>query len=129
MNRYRNGSLTAAAIIAELVELAKEVSADRGRAEALGLTEDELAFYDAVTQNESALTMGDTKLTAIARDLVQQIRTDATVDWQRMEQVQARMRSKIKRLLKRHGYPPDAEPTAVERVLRQAETFADAWTG
>ncbi|GAA2440932.1 type I restriction endonuclease subunit R [Streptomyces macrosporus] len=128
MNRYKNGSLTAAAIIAELVKLAKEVSADRGRAKELGLTEDELAFYDAVTQNESALTMGESKLAAIARDLVKQIRNDATVDWQRQEQVQARMRSKIKRLLKRHGYPPDAEPSAIERVLRQAETFADAWS-
>lgn len=129
MNRYRNGALTAAAVIAELVRFAKEVSADRGRAAELGLTEDELAFYDAVAQNESAVTeMGSTKLAEIARDLVRQIRSDATVDWSQRRQVQDRMQSKIKRLLRRHGYPPDAQQSAVDQVLKQARSFAEVWS-
>jgi type I restriction enzyme R subunit len=126
MRRYTNGALASAEIIAVLVDMAKEVSADRGRAKSLGLTEDELAFYDAVSSNESAVRdMAAGKLAEIARDLVTAVRLDSAVDWSMREQVQARLRSKIKRLLARHGYPPDAEATAVEMVLRQAETFAD----
>ncbi|WP_291412743.1 type I restriction endonuclease subunit R [Actinophytocola sp.] len=126
MRRYTNGALASAEIIAALVDLAKEVSADRGRAKDLGLTEDELAFYDAVANNESAVRVMTTgALAEIARDLVTAVRVDRAVDWSVREQVQARLRSKIKRLLARHGYPPDAEARAVELVLRQAETFAE----
>ncbi|GAA3735302.1 type I restriction enzyme R subunit [Spinactinospora alkalitolerans] len=129
MNRYTNGALTAAAVIAELVEFAKEVSADRGRAAELGLDEDELAFYDAVAQNESAVReLGDGKLAVIARDLVKRVKEDASVDWSQRIQVKALLRSKVKRLLKKHGYPPDAQESAVDQVLFQAESYAEYWS-
>ena len=130
MRRYTNNALTTAEIIAELVKLANAVNADSDRASELGLTEDELAFYDAVAANRSAKRiLGDAVLAAIARDLVRAIRADVTVDWAVREQVQAKLRSKVKRLLARHGYPPDAEPRAIELVLQQTRTFAEEWSG
>ncbi|GAB3702374.1 type I restriction endonuclease subunit R [Amycolatopsis oliviviridis] len=126
MRRYTNGALTSAEIINELVSMAREVSADRGRAAELGLSGDELAFYDAVAANESAVRqMGSNKLAEIAKGLVAAVHKDRAVDWSKREQVQARLRSKIKRLLAVHGYPPDAAMAAVELVLQQAETFVD----
>lgn len=89
----------------------------------------ELAFYDAVAQNESAVTgMGEGKLADIARDLVRTLRRDITTDWVARDDVRAKIRSTIKRLLARHGYPPDAEKEAIQRVLDQMETFADDWS-
>ena len=131
MRKYTNQNLTAAQIIAELVALAREVSADasRGTTFAPPLNSDELAFYDAVAQNESAVTgMGDGKLADIARDLVRTLRRDITTDWVARDDVRARIRSTIKRLLAKHGYPPDAEKVAIQRVLDQMETFADDWS-
>lgn len=113
---------------AALVEMAKEVSADRGRARELGLSEDELAFYDAVATNEPAVhELGTDVLAQIARDLVQAVRADVTVDWTVREQVQARLRAKIKRLLAKYNYPPDAEQQAIDLVLEQTKTFAEEW--
>jgi type I restriction enzyme R subunit len=130
MRRYTNNALTSAEVIAALVELAREITADSGRAHELGLTQDELAFYDAVATNEPAVNeLGTDVLAQIARDLVVAIRRDVTVDWSVREQVQARLRSKIKRLLAKYGYPPDAEPRAVELVLQQTRTFAEEWSG
>ena len=131
MREYTNQNLTAAQIIAELVALAREVSADasRGTTFAPPLNGDELAFYDAVAQNESAVTgMGDGKLAEIARDLVRTLRRDITADWVARDDVRAKIRSTIKRLLAKHGYPPDAEKEAIQRVLDQMETFADDWS-
>jgi type I restriction enzyme R subunit len=131
MRKYTNQNLTAAQIIAELVALAKEVSADanRGTKFAPPLNSDELAFYDAVAQNESAVTgMGEGKLAGIARDLVRTLRRDITTDWVARDDVRAKIRSTIKRLLAKHGYPPDAEKEAIQRVLDQMETFADDWS-
>ncbi|ADH68491.1 type I restriction endonuclease subunit R [Nocardiopsis dassonvillei] len=129
MNRYRNGALTSAAVIAQMVELAKEVSADRGRAAELGLSEDELAFYDAVAKNEAAVkVMGTGKLAAIARDLVTQVQSSASIDWSQRDEVKSYMMSRIKRLLRRHGYPPDAQPSAVEEVLKQARGYGEYWS-
>jgi type I restriction enzyme R subunit len=131
MRKYTNQNLTAAQIIAELVALAKEVSADasRGTTFAPPLNTDELAFYDAVAQNESAVAgMGDGKLADIARDLVRTLRRDITTDWVARDDVRAKIRSTIKRLLAKHGYPPDAEKEAIQRVLDQMETFADDWS-
>ena len=112
MRRYTNQNLTAAQIIAELVALAKEVSADanRGSTFAPPLNNDELAFYDAVAQNESAVTeMGTDVLADIARDLVRTLRRDVTTDWVSRDDVRAKIRSTIKRLLAKHGYPPDGQ--------------------
>ena len=131
MRRYTNQSLTAAQIIAEVVELAKEVAADARRGEKFtpSLSSDELAFYDAVAQNESAVTeMGDGVLADIARDLVRVLRRDVTTDWVSRDDVRAKIRSTIKRLLARHGYPPDAQAGATELILRQMETFAEEWS-
>lgn len=131
MARYTNQNLTAAQVIAELVAMAKDVSADanRGKEFTPALTSDELAFYDAVAQNESAVTeMGTGILADIARDLVKSLRRDVTTDWVSRDDVRAKLRSTIKRLLARYGYPPDAEPAATELVLRQMETFAEEWS-
>ena len=131
MTRYTNQTLSAAQVIAELVAMAREVSADANRGQAFtpALSHDELAFYDAVAQNESAVTeMGTGVLADIARDLVKSLRRDVTTDWVSRDDVRAKLRSTIKRLLARHGYPPDAQPTATELVLRQMETFAEEWS-
>jgi type I restriction enzyme R subunit len=122
IHRYQNRTLSSAEIIAELVELAKAVRDSEGRGETLGLREDELAFYDAVCQNESAvLELGDDTLKRIARDLVAAVRESATIDWNLKETVRAAMRAKVRRLLNRYGYPPDAQEEAVRLVIEQAE--------
>lgn len=128
MRRYTNNALSTAEIITELVAVAKEVNADLDRARELGLTEEELAFYDAVAKNESAVReLGADLLAVIARDLVRSIRQDVTVDWMVREQARARLRSNVKRLLSKYGYPPDAEQEAIVLVLKQTETFAEQW--
>jgi type I restriction enzyme R subunit len=131
MRQYTNQNLTAAQIIAELVEMAKRVTEDARRGEKFSpaLTSDELAFYDAVAQNESAIKeMGEGILADIARDLVQTLRNSVTTDWLSREDVRAKIRSTIKRLLAKHGYPPDRRDTATDLVLQQMETFADEWS-
>jgi len=131
MRKYTNQQLTAAEVIAELIAMAKEVSADasRGNEFAPPLNDDELAFYDAVAQSESAVTaMGSGQLADIARDLVSSLRRDVTTDWVSRDDVRAKLRSTIKRLLAKHGYPPDAQQDATDLVIRQMETFADEWS-
>lgn len=130
VNRYTNRSLSTAEIIAELVKLAKEMRDAQQRHEELGLREDEVAFYDAVVQNDSAvLEFGDETLKAIARDLVKSVRKSATIDWNLKESVLAAMRSKVRRILAKYDYPPDAEKKAIELVLEQAQVFASATAG
>jgi type I restriction enzyme, R subunit len=131
MRQYTNQNLSAAQVIAELVAMAKEVSDDarRGQQFAPPLNPDELAFYDAVRDNASAVTeMGDNILADIARDLVRTLRRDVTTDWVSRDDVRAKIRSTIKRLLAKWGYPPDRRDGATELVLRQMETFADEWS-
>ncbi|WP_345761687.1 type I restriction endonuclease subunit R [Diaminobutyricibacter sp. McL0608] len=129
INRYTNRSLTTAEIIAELVKLAKQMRDSTKRHEALGLREDEVAFYDAVAQNDAAvMELGDDVLKEIARNLVVAVRQSATIDWNLKESVQATMRSKIRKLLDRYDYPPDQEEKAIELVLEQAKLFASADT-
>jgi type I restriction enzyme R subunit len=131
MTRYTRQNLSAAQVIAELVAMSREISADadRGSRFTPPLSPDELAFYDAVAANESAVTeMGDDVLAKIARDLVKTLRREITVDWVSRDDVRARIRSVIKRLLARYGYPPDAQSAATEQVLKQMETFADEWS-
>jgi type I restriction enzyme, R subunit len=125
--RYQNRALDAAAVVAELVALAKELRHEHERGSELGLREDELAFYDAICHNDSAvLEMGDDLLKKIARELVDSVGGNATIDWSEKEQVRARMRATIRRLLTRHGYPPDKQPAAIELVMHQAELLARA---
>jgi type I restriction enzyme R subunit len=127
MVRYTNQQLTAAEVIAELVEMAKEVVAesDRGKQFTPPLESYELTFYDVVVQNESAVdVMGDDVLAQIARDLVTTMRRDTRTDWTVREDVKAKLRASIKRLLRKYGYPPDQQPAAITQVMEQMEAFA-----
>lgn len=129
INKYTNRSLTTAEIIAELVKLAKQMRDDAKRHEELGLAEDEIAFYDAIATNDSAvLDLGDEVLKKIARELVTAVRASATIDWNLKDSVRAAMRAKVRRLLAKYDYPPDQEDKAVELVLEQAELFAAGGT-
>ena len=119
---YQNRSIEAATVIAELIDLAKEIKAADRRGEELGLGEDELAFYDALEVNDSAVqVLGDEVLRTIAHDLVEAVRNNTTVDWTQKESAKARMRVIVKRLLKKYGYPPDKQEKATQTVLEQAE--------
>ena len=130
INKYTNRSLTTAEIIAELVTLAKQMRNDAKRHERLGLAEDEIAFYDAIATNDSAvLDLGDEVLKKIARELVTAVRASTTIDWNLKDSVRAAMRAKVRRLLAKYDYPPDQEDRAVELVLEQAELFATGEAG
>lgn len=123
--RYQNRTLDAAQVVTELVALAESLKAEAGRGTQLGLNEDELAFYDAICVNNSAvLELGDETLKKIAHELVDIVRRDAKTDWNVKEQVRAKLRATIKRLLLKYGYPPDEEPAATKLVLEQAEVIA-----
>jgi type I restriction enzyme R subunit len=123
--KYTNRNLTTAEIIAQLVELAKQMRDAHNRGEKLGLADDEVAFYDAIVQNDAAvLKLGDKTLKTIAHELVRAVRSSATIDWNLKQSVRADMRAKIKRLLARYDYPPDKEEAAIDLVLQQAELFA-----
>jgi type I restriction enzyme R subunit len=120
-----NRSLDAAEIIVELVKLAKEMREERERGPKLGMRDDELAFYDAVCQNDSAvLELGDDALRAIAHELVGVVKRSASIDWEKKEQVRALLRRNIRRLLAKYKYPPDKQDSAVALVMQQAELLA-----
>lgn len=122
--RYQNRSLDTAAVVAELVKLAQALKAEQDRGRETGLTENELAFYDALRDNDSAReAMQDETLKKIAHELTDIVRRDAKTDWNVKEQVRAKLRTTIKRLLLKHGYPPDKTPQATELILKQAETI------
>jgi type I restriction enzyme R subunit len=128
LNLYTNRSLEAAEVILELIELAKQMRDAPKRGKELGLDEDELAFYDAlVAHGDVRVVMGDDSLTVIAHELVEAIRRSVTIDWTQKETVRARMRSMVKRLLRRHGYPPDKQEAAVITVIEQAEQVCRDW--
>lgn len=115
-------------MIEELIRLAKEMDAASKRGEDLGLTDDEIAFYDALTANESAVqAMGDDKLKLIAVELITQVRRSVTIDWTLRESARARIRVMVKRILNRYGYPPDLQEEAVKTVLLQAELLCADW--
>lgn len=127
IRRYQNRAITDAEFIAHLVELAETLREEPKRPQAAGLTEAEMAFYDAVIQNQSALMeLGDDVLKQIARELLAAIRKSATLDWRDKQTVQHELQRRIKTLLKNHGYPPDKQASATEIVLKQAELFADS---
>lgn len=125
LNRYQNRTIDAAQVMAEIVEIAKAIQAHKARGEATGLTENELAFYDALVSNEAAkLAMQDETMRRIAHELTGIVQRDAKTDWQVKESVRAKLRTRIKRLLLAHGYPPDREPSATDLILQQAEVMA-----
>ena len=125
---YQNRAVEAAQVIEELIALARELRAASARGEVLGLTDDELAFYDALGVNDSAVqVLGDETLRDIARELVQTVRTNITIDWTLRENVRAKLRVLVKRILRKHGYPPDKQESATRTVLEQAEVLSAAW--
>lgn len=129
IKRYQNNLLTAAQVIEELINIAKEIKASDKRGEDLGLTADEIAFYDALAINESAKeVLGDNTLRELARILVQKVKANTTIDWTIKESVQAKLRVIVKRILRQYGYPPDKQKLATENILKQAELFADEWS-
>ena len=109
--------------------MAKDFQERLKRDEELGLSPDELAFYDALANNESAVReLGDNILKKIAVELTERLRANTTVDWQHRDSVRAKLRNLIRRLLRRYKYPPDDAPAAVEMVLKQAEALASEWS-
>lgn len=123
--RYQNRTLDSAQVVAELAALAQHLRDEQERGAKTGLTSDELAFYDAIRSNDTAvLEIDDDKLKAIAHELVAIVRRDAKTDWNVKEQVRAKLRTTIKRLLRKYGYPPDKAETATDLVLQQAEVLA-----
>ncbi|HHW14170.1 MAG TPA: DUF3387 domain-containing protein, partial [Firmicutes bacterium] len=122
IRRYQNRAIEAAQVLEELIALAREMREADRRGEQLGLTEEELAFYDALETNDSAVKiLGDETLRAIARELVAAVRTNVTIDWTVRENVRANLRVLVKRILRKHGYPPDKQEKATQTVLEQAE--------
>jgi type I restriction enzyme, R subunit len=134
VKRYQSGLIEAAQVIDELIKMAQEMREAANRGEQMNLREDELAFYDALAENPTAETiLGDATLKAIAHELVESVRRNTSIDWQLKESVQAKMRTLIKRILRKYKYPPDDPATgeyttSVNKVLSQAELLADYWS-
>ena len=125
IRRYQNRAIEAAQVIEELIGIARELREAGARGEALGLSDDELAFYDALGVNDSAVqVLGDETLCGIARELVATVRGNVTIDWTLRENVRANLRRLVKRVLRRHGYPPDRQESATRTVLEQAEVIS-----
>jgi len=128
IRRYQNRAIEAAQVIEELIQLAKDMREASARGEQLGLTEDELAFYDALETNDSAVkVLGDETLRSIARELVNTVRNNVTIDWTLRENVRAQLRVLIKRILRKYGYPPDKQEKATQTVLEQAALLSTEW--
>ena len=128
LRRYQNRAVEAAQVIEELIRLAREMREANARGEVLGLSEDELAFYDALETNDSAVqVLGDETLRDIARELVDTVRGNVTIDWTLRENVRANLRRLVRRILRKHGYPPDKQEKATRTVLEQAEVLSAGW--
>ena len=128
LRRYQNRTVEAAQVIEELIQLARELREAGMRGESLGLSEDELAFYDALETNDSAVqVLGDETLRDIARELVEIVRRNVTIDWTLRENVRANLRRLVRRILRKHGYPPDKQEKATRTVLEQAEALSAGW--
>lgn len=130
LNAYHNRAIATQEVIEELIKLAKEIETANQRGEKLGLTDDEVAFYDALAANQSAVqAMGDAKLKVIAAELITQVRKSVTIDWTLREGARAKIRVMVKRILNKYGYPPDLQDEAVRTVLMQAELLCKDWVG
>ena len=128
LRRYQNRAIETAQVIEELIRLAREMRDAAARGDELGLSEEELAFYDALEANDSAVqVLGDQTLRDIARELVETVRGNVTIDWTLRENVRANLRRLVKRILRKHGYPPDKQEKATRTVLEQAEVLSEGW--
>jgi len=126
--RYHSNAITLAQITQALIELAKDLRAARQRGEEEGLSTEEIAFYDALAENESAVqVMGDKQLRVIAYKLLESVKSSVTIDWAHREASRARMRVRVRRILRKYGYPPDLQKAAVQMVLQQAEVLSERW--
>jgi len=116
-------------VLQELIQLAKDIRAARQRGEEQGLSDEEIAFYDPLAENENAVQMmGDDKLRLITHELLVSLRENVSVDWARRDAARARMRVLVKRILRKYGYPPDLQDTAIQTVLQQAEALSSEWS-
>ncbi|WP_323914291.1 type I restriction endonuclease subunit R [Aeromonas caviae] len=128
IQRYQNRSIETAQVIEELIEMAKKFASASGRGQLLGLNDDELAFYDALANNEASVrALGDEILAKIAHELTASLRSSVTVDWNSRESVRAKLRLLVKRILRKYKYPPDSQEEATQLVLAQAEALCEAW--
>ena len=128
IRRYQNRAIETAQVIEELIQLAKDMRQASARGEMLKLTEDELAFYDALEVNDSAVkVLGEPTLKTIARELVETVRKNVTIDWTARENVRAQLRVIVKRILRKYGYPPDKQEKATQTVLEQAALLSEEW--
>jgi len=128
VRKYQNRAIETAQVIEELIALAKEMSNSGARGAALELSEDELAFYDALETNDSAVkVLGEPTLKTIARELVVTVRKNVTIDWTLRENVRAQLRVVVKRILRKYGYPPDKQEKATQTVLEQAAVLSEEW--
>jgi type I restriction enzyme, R subunit len=128
LRRYQNRAIETAKVIEELIQLAKDMREASRRGEALDLTDDEVAFYDALETNESAVkVLGDDALRTIARELVATVRANVTIDWTVRDNVRAQLRVLVKRILRKYGYPPDKQEKTTQTVLEQAAVLSEGW--
>ena len=128
LRKYRNRAVETAQVIEELIQIAKEFQESMQRHEDLGLNEDEIAFYDALANNESAVReLGDEILKKIAQELTEKLRKSTTVDWQVRDSMRAKLRNMVRVLLRKYKYPPDKQAEAIELVLKQAEVLSAEW--
>jgi type I restriction enzyme, R subunit len=128
IKKYQNRAIETAQVIEELIGLAKDMRSAHMRGETLSLTEDELAFYDALETNDSAVkVLGEPTLTKIARELADMVKKNVTIDWTVRENVRAQLRVLVKRILRKYGYPPDKQEQATKIVLEQAEVLSETW--
>jgi len=129
LRKYNNRAIETSQVIEELIQMAKEFQAEMEREDALGLNPDEIAFYDALANNESAVReLGDDTLKQIAREITEKLRKSTTVDWQVRDSVRAQLKILVRRTLQRWKYPPDKAAEAIELVMKQAEQLSNAWT-
>ena len=128
IRRYQNRAVEAAQVIEELIQLARDMRVASERGKELDLSEDELAFYDALETNDSAVkVLGDQTLRDIARELVKTVRNNVTIDWTLRENVRANLRRLVRRILRKYGYLPDKQEKATQTVIEQAEVLSASW--
>jgi type I restriction enzyme R subunit len=129
IRKYHNRAIETAQVMEELIQMAKDFREAMGEEEELGLNSDEVAFYHALAENESAIReLGDEILKKIAVEITEKLRSSTTVDWQKRESVRARLRILVRRTLQRYKYPPDKQKAAMKLVMKQAEALADEWS-
>ena len=125
IDEYNKRGITSELVIRKLIEMAKKINAEQEKGKNLGLSQEEIAFYDALADHEKAIeVLGEEKLHLIAQELVKLVKKEAGVDWEKRRNIQAKMRVAVKRLLRKYGYPPDIAPEAVNTVVEQAELMA-----